>query len=137
MESCVSNWDMFIENLPEPPMPNGQQRYIFFEEYEGSKVLKENVWAYKRSRMNGGADGCYVFSILKTTMYMYIAYCRPPSNLKDMRSSFKKGIAAELSFDASIRAAAQATPKGRGNDNTSKGGGKGNATQSTSKRVML
>lgn len=71
--------------------------------------------------MSGGVDGCDSLDFLKTTMEMYIADCRHQSNLKDMISSFKKGIAAEIPHDASAMAAAKATSKSRWSAKSSKG----------------
>lgn len=141
MESFLRNWDLLIENMPEPGMPEDPQRDLFFERYEESKILKENVWAYRRDRMNDNTHGCYSLTFLKTSMEMFIADSRHQKNLSEMRQSFKKGMAGEIatdSKDASAMAAATAKGRGRGrgkgsDGKDSKGSGKSQSTKGTAK----
>lgn len=41
MESVLRNWDSLIEEIPDPPMPDGQQRDLFFENIKSPKLPRK------------------------------------------------------------------------------------------------
>lgn len=104
MDGVLHNWELIIEHIPEPVMPMEQPRYVCFEQYAHSRVLKENVWAYNRARIRGD-NACASLEFPKSTMDMYISDSTHQAHLNELCDSFPKGVASELSLGVSVLAA--------------------------------